>query len=362
VPELPGLPAAAAHRWLTDALGDPGDSGWGAEVISGGLSNITYRIRWGENQFVLRRPPLGPVLPRAHDMKREYRVLTALAGTPVPVPETVGFCADPEVIGAPFYLMREVSGTILRSPEDAQTLTSEQRAELSDQLVDALAELHTVDVADVGLEDYGRHGGYAVRQLKTWGIQWQRSRTRSLPDMDTLISELAGALPERDATTLVHGDYRFDNTIVTLLPHPRIEAILDWELSTLGDPIADLAVMLTYWHDRDDTEREQISVAAGLTTAAGFPTTSALAERYAGRTGRDLSDLRVHLALAAMKLGVILEGVHARSLGGQAVGSGWETVSEAVPILAARGLRLLRAPRLNSDSRGLMSTDVTARR
>lgn len=344
LPGLPGLPAEPVSRWLRRMMrGDRCDQPWSAELISGGLSNLTYRVRLGADRLVLRRPPLGPTLPRAHDMHREYRVLTALGPTPVPVPETVAFCSDASVIGAPFYVMREVAGTVLRTPEDSARLGAEQRAGLSAHLIDVLAALHAVDLEAAGLADFGRHGGYAARQLRTWGEQWRRSRTRDVPDMDRLITRLGEELPSDDETTLVHGDYRLDNTIIRTGPVPHVAAVLDWELATLGNPVADLATLLTYWHDTGDEERSLIAVAARLTTFPGFPDTRALAERYAVRTGRDLSSLAFHRSLAAMKLGVILEGVHSRYLGGKAVGEGYAAAGTAVPVLAARGLRFLTA-------------------
>lgn len=340
--DLPGLPGGPVTRWLTATLGEPGPGGsYQAEVISGGLSNITYRLRWGGRRLVLRRPPLGRALPRAHDVQREYRVMSALAATPVPVPATIAFCGDHDVLGAPFYLMDEVTGAVLRAPADTAALTEVQRHVLSADLVDVLAALHSVEAGSAGLADFGRPGGYARRQLRTWGTQWQRSATRDLPDMERLLSRLSDVVPAAEETTVVHGDYRLDNTIVILTPKPRITAVLDWELATLGDPVADLATMLTYWHDPADTERAEISVAAGLTALPGFLTTGELAQRYAVKTGRDLSALTFYQALATMKLAVILEGVHHRYLGGQAVGEGYDRVGPGVPLLAARGLRLL---------------------
>lgn len=336
--DLPGLPREPVGAYLETELGL--DPGWSAEVISGGLSNLTYRIEAGSERLVLRRPPLGHALRGAHDMRREHRVLEALGPTPVPVPEVLAFCDDTEVLGAPFYVMREVRGQVVRSAADAAGLTPDQRAALSDGLVDALGDLHAVDIDKAGLGDFGKRGGYAARQVRTWGKQWQSSKTRDLPDMDRLLAKLEQAVPASGETTIVHGDYRLDNTIVSADP-PAVLAVLDWELATLGDPVADLASMLTYWHDRGDDERGAISVAAGLTTLPGFRTTTELAARYAARTGRDLSQLPLYLALAAMKLAAILEGVHSRYLSGLAVGEGYGEVGTAVPLLAARGLRLL---------------------
>jgi aminoglycoside phosphotransferase (APT) family kinase protein len=340
--DLPGLPRESVGAYLRTELGI--GSGWSAEVISGGLSNLTYRIEAGGPRLVLRRPPLGDALRGAHDMQREHRVLKALGPTPVPVPEVLAFCDDTAVLGAPFYIMREVRGQVLRSAADAAGLAPDQRAALSDGLVDTLGDLHAVDINTVGLGAFGKRGGYAARQLRTWGRQWQSSKTRDLPDMDQLLAKLEQAVPAADETTIVHGDYRLDNTIVSSDP-PTILAVLDWELATLGDPVADLASMLTYWHDRDDDERGAISVAAGLTTLPGFRTTSELINRYAARTGRDLSQLPFYLALAAMKLAAILEGVHSRYLSGRAIGEGYDKAATAVPVLAARGLRLLDGAR-----------------
>jgi aminoglycoside phosphotransferase (APT) family kinase protein len=343
-PELPGLPRASVDTWLRATVPDlVGDSDWSAEVVSGGLSNITYRLRLASGSAILRRPPLGGVLPSAHDMTREFRVLTALRPTPVPVPQPIALCPDAEVVGYPFYLMADVTGTVLRTAADTAACTEAQRADLGQALVDTLAALHAVDVDAVGLADYGPAHGYAARQIRRWREQWTRSSTRDLPEMRQLLDALAEAIPVERETSVVHGDYRLDNTIVDLGAEPAVvRAVVDWELSTLGDPLADLGLALTYWHDAGDQERAQIPVAVGVTAQPGFPSSAEFAAAYARRTGRDLSALPFYVALGHMKLAVIMEGVHARYRGGHTVGAGYADVTDAVPALVARGLRTLR--------------------
>jgi aminoglycoside phosphotransferase (APT) family kinase protein len=350
VTDLPGLPTEPLDAWLRVTLPDLLTGGtWTAEVISGGLSNITYRLHLPTETVILRRPPLGRLLPSAHDMAREHRVLTALGPTGVPVPRTYALCTDAGVIGAPFYVMAEARGDILRSAEDTAGLTPAARAALATAFVRTLADLHAIDAEQVGLGDYGRPTGFISRQLRRWGEQWQRSRTRELPDMETLLGRLvATEPPEAEAeATIVHGDYRLDNTVVDLAGQsggaPRIVAVLDWELSTLGDPLTDLAMTMTYWQDPGE-DSGALAVAAGITANEGFPTRTQLAETYAGMTGRDVGRLPFYLAFSALKLAVILEGVHARYLNGQTVSGGYERAGQAVPALVARGLAELPWP------------------
>jgi aminoglycoside phosphotransferase (APT) family kinase protein len=341
-PDLPGLPGAGIDGWLRTTMPEwHGGSAWTGEVISGGLSNITYRLHLAGGTVIVRRPPLGHALPRAHDMQREHRVLSALAAAGFEAPLPLGVCTDPEVIGADFYVMTEIPGVVLRTPADSEALRSEQRAAVGDDLVRLLARLHAFEPDDIGLGDFGRRGGYSARQLRTWSGQWERSRTRELPDMTRLIARLEEQVPEDSGSVVVHGDYRLDNTIVDTADGARVAAVLDWELSTIGDPVADLALMLTYWHDVGDDERAAIPVAAGITALPGFPTAAQVTESYARSTGADLATLPFHLALSAMKLAVILEGVHARFVNGQTVSAGYEAAAPAVPLLVARGLRLL---------------------
>jgi aminoglycoside phosphotransferase (APT) family kinase protein len=341
--DLPGLPAGPAREWVRRNIPEADVSGpWRPEIIAGGLSNITYRLPLPSGSLILRRPPLGDLLPRAHDVAREYRVLSALAATDVPVPATLGFCADPAVIGAPFYLMREIAGDVLRTREDTGRLTVAQRSAVAGELAQTLARLHAVDREKAGLGDFGRVGGYCRRQLATWSAQWERSRTRDFPDMTRLLTALAERVPAEDsATSIVHGDYRLDNVMVDFRRAPQVAAVLDWELATLGDPLADLGTAMAYWHDLGDHERASVPVASGVTAWPGMPSAAEFAELYAAASSRELRDISFYLALGTMKIAVILEGVHTRHLSGNGSGPGYATAGAAVPVLVSRGLRQL---------------------
>ena len=341
--ELPGLPHAAVSRWLAQTLPELGAGvDWTAEVITGGLSNVTYRLFLPNCNVILRRPPLGGGLPSAHDMEREHTVQSGLARTAAQVPEMLALCSDHSVLGATFYVMRDVPGQVLRSAADTRALEVDVRAAVSTELVHGLADLHAVNYTAAGLSEFGRPEGYCARQVRRWGQQWERSATRSLPDMDELLRRLADAIPLSSDSSVVHGDYKIDNTIMDLTgPAPRVAAILDWELATLGDPLADLGTLLTYWQDSSAPDGAAFQQITHLTVWEGFPTVDDLAQSYALRSGRDLTELNFYLALGAMKLAVILEGVHARFLGGQTIGSGHAAVADAVPVLTARGLGFL---------------------
>src|SRR5580658_2435995 len=247
----PGIPSPARlEGWLASHLAEPCEL-TDIQLILGGRSNLTYRLvisaASGDRQLVLRRPPLGHVLPTAHDMSREFRVLSALSGTQVPVAAPVAFCTDAEVIGAPFYVMEYVPGMVLRTKADTAVLTQPQATDLSERLADMLAAIHGVDVAATGLSDLGRGAGYLRRQLDRWQRQWQLSASRDVPGYERLVDRLTAALPAEGETTLVHGDFRLDNVLVTVDPQPRIAAVVDWEMATLGDPLSDLGLTLVYW-------------------------------------------------------------------------------------------------------------------
>src|SRR5580692_8776700 len=238
----PGIPSPARlEGWLAGHLAEPCEL-TDIQLILGGRSNLTYRLAIsaasGDRMLVLRRPPLGHVLPTAHDMSREFRVLSALSGTQVPVAAPVAFCDDVEVIGAPFYVMEYVPGAVMRTKADTAILTRAQATDLSERLADMLAAIHGVDVAATGLGDLGRGAGYLRRQLDRWQRQWQLSASGEGPGYERLVARLTAALPAEGETTLVHGDFRLDNVLVTVAPEPRITAVVDWEMATLGDPRA----------------------------------------------------------------------------------------------------------------------------
>jgi aminoglycoside phosphotransferase (APT) family kinase protein len=341
VPAVPGIenPLGLA-TWLAGAgLTELGELR-AVQLIAGGRSNLTYRLDLAGGQIVLRRPPLGHVLPTAHDMSREYRVLSALSGTAVPVPQPLAICADADVIGAPFYLMRFVDGVVLRTLQDGAALTPERAAELSNLMAETMAAIHSVDLDAAGLADFGRPAGYLARQLARWQRQRELSNTRDLPGYAELVRRLAGKMPASADGTLVHGDFRLDNTLITLAGRARVAAVVDWEMSTLGDPLADLGLTLSYWAEQTEGMPE-VAVGASITSLPGFWSRAAFATRYADLTGRDVSDIGYYIAFGYFKLAIVLEGIHARFLAHQTVGEGFEREGQAVPTLIERAHRML---------------------
>jgi aminoglycoside phosphotransferase (APT) family kinase protein len=339
-----GVPGVAdpprLHAWMTSAGLDLGELR-GVTLIAGGRSNLTYRLDLDGGQIVLRRPPLGHVLPTAHDMTREYRVLSALTGTQVPVPQPVAICQDTEVIGAPFYLMNFVEGLVLRTQADGSILTPELAAELSELLVQTMATIHGVPIDSAGLSGFGKPDGYMARQLARWQRQWELSKTRDIPAYDELVARLTAGLPESADGTLVHGDFRLDNTLVTLGKPAKIAAVVDWEMSTLGDPLADLGLTLSYWADSTDRGYLDINVGATITALPGFYTRQQFADRYAQLTGRDVTGVGYYIAFGFFKLAVVLEGINARFLQGKTVGEGFDREGPAVPVLIGRAHQML---------------------
>ncbi len=303
----------------------------GFDLVAGGRSNLTYRVTDAAGHaWVLRRPPLGQVLATAHDMGREHRIISALAPTDVPVAPAVGLCTDESVNGAPFYVMDFVDGLVARDAAAARALDVPARARAGEQIADVLARIHAIDPDAVGLGDLGRKEGYVERQLKRWYGQWQKSQTRELPVVDEVHAALAARVPEQGPAAIVHGDYRLDNCL--LRPDGTIAAVLDWELCTLGDPLADVGLLLVYWTERDDPHPALLDAS---TTLEGFPTRTELVERYARASGRDVSEVDYFVAFGYWKLACILEGVYARYKGGvMGETSGFEGFAAQVEILA----------------------------
>ncbi|AXK32459.1 phosphotransferase family protein [Streptomyces armeniacus] len=313
-----------------------------ASLITGGRSNLTYRLTDGRSDWVLRRPPVGDVLPTAHDMAREYRVIEALHGSAVPVPEPVVLCRDQDVLGAGFYVMERVDGPVLRDAADAEGLPPDTAARYARSLVEVLATLHSTDPGL--LAGFGRPEGFVARQVSRWARQWSLSATRELPGFDELVRRLKRAVPPPQRASIVHGDYRLDNVIFAPArtdgaPGPGgIAAVIDWEMSTLGDPLTDLGLMLVYW---DALTAEVTGTRHAVTANPGFPGRAALARAYADASGLDLDRLDFYVAFGYFKLAVIAEGIHARYLAGQTVGEGFEKAGPAVPALVESGLAVL---------------------
>jgi len=312
--DVPGVDVPNVSRWLEhNVAGARGPFSF--ETIAGGHSNLTYKVTGSDGtRFVLRRPPLGQVLASAHDMGREHRIISGLQESAVPVAPALGFCSDLSINAAPFYVMGFVDGHVLRDRADCEAvLTPAARLTASESLVDTMAAIHAVDLESSGLSDLGRHDGYIARQLKRWYGQWNQQKTRELAAVDRVHDALLGRIPDQGPATIVHGDYRLDNTMVGSDGH--VVAVLDWEICTLGDPLADVGLLQVYWTGPND-ETSAWSAAATATTAAGFLDRAQLAERYAQVSGRDLTELPFYVAFAYWKLACILEGVYARYLGG----------------------------------------------
>jgi aminoglycoside phosphotransferase (APT) family kinase protein len=300
------------------------------EKIAGGRSNLTFQVTDAQGgRWALRRPPLRSVLASAHDVGREARIMSALAPTDVPVPVVAGHCTDDSVNGAPFFVMDFVEGHILRDTPTAEELSLDARRHAAEAMIDGLVKIHAVDPDAVGLGDLGRKEGYIERQLRRWHGQWEKSKTRELPAIDEVHDRLRERIPEQGPATIVHGDYRLDNTIVSA--SGDLLAVLDWELCTLGDPLADVGLLLVYWSR---------PYGAGPTAADGFPPIVELIDRYARESGRDLSELAFYEAFSAWRIAVILEGVYARTRAG-AYGDrgGTDGLVEAVNGLAERAAR-----------------------
>ena len=308
---MQGIDVAKVEAWLNANI-EGAKGPYTYSLIAGGRSNLTFHVSDSRGlQMVLRRPPLGHVLATAHDMAREHRIISAVGKTNVPVPKTLGVCIDDSVNGAPFYVMSYVAGVVLDSPEKGELLPEHLRTKASEHLIDVLADLHSVDIDEVGLGDLAKREGYVERQVKRWSTQWENSKTRELPAIEEVARLLAANIPVQKDVCIARGDFRFGNCLVdTSLG--RISGVLDWELCTLGDPLADLGYIGVYWTN-PGLPNKRANDPSGL---SGFPTYEHLVERYAQRTGRDVSNIGYYRAFSSFRLAVISEGVYARYLHG----------------------------------------------
>jgi aminoglycoside phosphotransferase (APT) family kinase protein len=343
VAPIEGIDVQNVTKWFEDHV-DGVKPPLKFDPIAGGRSNLTFRVDDSTGAaWVLRRPPLGSILPTAHDMSREYKVISALGPTPVPVPPSMGLCEDEAVNDKPFYVMGYVEGHILRDSQIAERVLGEkERRVAGESLVDVLADLHAVDIDAVGLGDFGRRDGYIERQLKRWHTQFEKSKSREIPAVEEVHEELLRTVPEQGQATIVHGDYRLDNTMLGDDGHVR--AVLDWEICTLGDPLADVGLLMVYWTDPGD---KQSALLAAPTLLDGFPRRTEIAERYAERSGRDLTRLDFYVAFGYWKLACILEGVFARYKAGHAGGDrgAYEAFGDHVVLLAETAREAIDASR-----------------
>ncbi len=344
-PDISGLiDIARLTEYLAERL--PGDgSPLHVERHQAGYSNETFYIARGDRRWVLRRPPRGVFLPTAHDVLREYRVISGLQGTGARVPRTLLACDDPSVIDAPFYLMERVEGVVVREEIPAPLDTPTERRGISEEMIDALAELHAVDYVAAGLESLGRPHGYLERQLRRWSGQLDLTlqKTRPLPGIEMVESWLRDHLPESGAPTIVHGDFKLDNVIWAAEAPARLLAILDWEMATIGDPLADLGWLIVYWGPTGEPVEEMMAGNNQLTSVlSGFLSPEEMVARYEGRTGRSMTSFPFYLCFSVWKLAIILEGLYAHYLDGTA----------SNPLAAEFAWRV---PRLVTRMRGIMA-------
>lgn len=353
-PIRPGeeIDAAPLAVWLKERL--PGVEGpIVIEQFPGGHSNLTYLLRFGDRELVLRRPPFGSKVKTAHDMGREYRVLSRLYTLYPKAPQALLHCDDPEVIGAPFYLMERMRGVILRQQKAPAglDLNPQRMRAISEAMVDSLAELHAVDYRAAGLEDLGHPQGYVARQVEGWSERWRRSRTDDIPDLDRAAEWLAGHQPaETGDSALLHNDYKYDNLVLHPVELERIVAVLDWEMATVGDPLMDLGTSLGYWMDPDDAPALRL-LPAGPTTLSGNLRRAEVVERYAAVTGRDVSNILFYYVFGLFKIAVIAQQIYFRFRQGLTKDERFAALIGAVRILghtAAQAIDKGRIDRLEA--------------
>jgi aminoglycoside phosphotransferase (APT) family kinase protein len=313
-----------------------------AERIGEGHSNITYLIRRGDECFVLRRPPRPPLPPSAHDVLREARLLRAVEGR-LRTPRVLAAAEDDEILGVPFYVMEFMHGTVITHTVPGPLDSPEGRAQIGDELIRALVEVHALDWRDCGLEGFGKPTGYLDRQLRRFTGLWEHNKTRELPLVEELYGWLAENKPESPEATIVHGDFRLGNTMFADDSPARLVAIFDWEMATIGDPLADIGYMTATWSERDDPTGTMFDLTT-VTHGEGFPTRDELVARYAELSGRSVSDLRWYQALALWKAAVFMEGNYKRFVMGTTDDEYLKLFDEGVPMLANAALEITKRP------------------
>jgi aminoglycoside phosphotransferase (APT) family kinase protein len=333
---IPGLEIDLLRDWFAEHVGT-GARSLDARLLTGGRSNLTYEITDGSRSWVVRRPPLGHVLETAHDMVREFRMMSAVYGTAVPVPRPIAMCSDPAVIGAPFYVMELVDGYAYRRASELSRLGPERVAAISTRLIETLTTLHAVDPQSVGLDQVGRPDAFLRRQVQVWHRQMQASLTRELPTAAELHRRLDDRIPGGSRPSIVHGDFRLDNVLIDAADRPA--AVIDWEMATVGDPMTDLGLLLVYGRLAAMIDSEEIS---DVSQAVGYPSEPEILDLYSRGSGLDMSAIGFYLGLASFKLAAILEGIHFRHLHGQTVGPGFSTLGGAVKPLLEAGLDSLK--------------------
>ncbi len=341
-PPVPGADPAAVGPWLADRLGDPAWRECSLAPVGAGRSNLTYRVQSRVGAVVLRRPPVGEVAATAHDMGRERRIISGLAGSDVPVPAVLAWSDGGPPVDAPCYVMELVEGVVpLGTLPPGWAETPEERGRAADALVDVLVRLHSVDPAAHGLADFGRPEGFMGRQVRRWVTQWEHAR-RAVPEegiaepLQALADSLADSLPTTQRNTIVHGDYRLDNCIFAADDPGTIKAVLDWEMSTLGDPLADLGLLLLYW---GNAGAQIIATGSAIDEKAGFLSDDEIVARYAEKSGRVVDALDWYVVFAFYKLAIIVEGIHARFKMGKTLGEGFDSMGETVTALVHGALQ-----------------------
>ena len=333
--ELPPLVVREPLEAFLDGHGI-GEGRLEAERIGEGHSNITFLVRRGDTRVVLRRPPRPPLPPSAHDVLREARLLRALEGTPVRVPKVLAVGDDESVLGVPFYVMEEVHGNVLASSIPPPLDTPAERRRIAEELVDALVEVHSVDWRACGLEGYGKPTGYLERQLRRFGGLWEHNKTRELPVVEELGEWLGHNMPESPESTVVHGDYRLGNVMMADRAPAELVAIFDWELSTIGDPLADLGYLTVTWVEPEDAQDTMFHDLNAVTRAGGFLTREEMIARYEEGSGRSMSALNWYQALALWKAAVFMEGNYKRFQSGASDDEYLALFDRGVPMLAEK--------------------------